>query len=98
MPAAQIRRSTYFRCMDGRVFLCNLGANLPCGKANQSRHLAGAEAWCAKHPDADFIPMYATGHDTIYNWRCRAGKAATEGPPLEVDSRGFIARYWKPAP
>jgi hypothetical protein len=97
MPAEQIKRSTYYRCSAGRVLLCTVGANLPCGKANASRHLPAADAWCAAHARAKFIPMYVTGHDTIYRWRCTGTKAAIEGQPLHLDSRGFIAEFWKPA-
>jgi hypothetical protein len=96
MPAEQVERSTVFRCAEGQTLLCNLGANLPCGKANTSRDLPAADAWCAENPGSDFIPMYVTGHDTIYRWRCDAAKAATMGEPIEVDRRGFISRLWKP--
>src|SRR6516165_12839607 len=34
MPLAQVERSTYFRCADGQVFVCTVGANLACGKAD----------------------------------------------------------------
>jgi hypothetical protein len=96
MPAEEVRRSTVYRCAYGRVLVCNLGANLPCGKANTSRDLPAADAWCAENQGSDFIPMYITGHDTIYRWRCQGGQAATIGEPLAVDQRGFISRYWKP--
>jgi hypothetical protein len=96
MPREQVARSTLYRCDEGRVLLCNLGANLPCDKANASRDLPAAEAWCAENPGSDFIPMYITGHDTIYRWRCNGTKAATMGQPLEIDRRGFISRLWKP--
>jgi hypothetical protein len=95
MPAAWVRRSTYFRCFDRQVLICNLGANLPCGKGNASRRLPAADKWCADHPDADFIPMVVTGHDTTYRWRCAGKKAAVTGTPLALDQRGFIARFWK---
>jgi hypothetical protein len=97
MPDEQVRRSTLYRCAAGRVLVCNLGANLPCGKANTGRDLPAADAWCAQNPGSGFIPMYVTGHDTIYRWRCRGAKAATIGDPLGVDRQGFISRYWKPA-
>jgi hypothetical protein len=97
MPAEQVRQTTYYRCAGGRVLLCTTGANLPCGKANTSRRLQAADAWCAEHPGSDFIPAFATGHDTIYRWRCRGGRAATVGAAMKLDRRGFIARYWKPA-
>jgi hypothetical protein len=96
MPAEQVRRSTLYRCDAGRVLVCNLGANLPCGKANTSRDLPAADAWCAENAGSDFIPMYVTGHDTIYRWRCNGTKATVSGEPLQVDRGGFIARLWKP--
>lgn len=96
MPAEQVKVSTLYRCAEGRVLICSLGANLPCGKANTSRDLPAADAWCAENPGADFIPMYVTGHDTIYRWHCDGPKAATSGEPLAVDRRGFISRFWKP--
>jgi hypothetical protein len=97
MPSEQIKRSTYFRCQARRVLLCTVGANLPCGKGNASRHLPAADEWCAANPGASFIPMYVTGHDTLYNWRCSGKRAAIVGQPLRLDRRGFIANLWKPA-
>lgn len=97
MPAEQVERGTFFRCYEGRVLVCNVGANLPCGKANTSRDLAGADTWCKGNPDSDFIPMYVTGHDTIYRWRCAAAKAEITDTVFKVDARGFIAELWKPA-
>ena len=97
MPPDQVRRTTVYRCMAGHVMLCTVGANLPCGKANTGQHSAAADEWCTDHPDSDFIPMYITGHDTIYRWRCTGGSAITVGKPLRVDRRGFIARFWKRA-
>jgi hypothetical protein len=97
MPAEQVRRSTVYRCAGGRVLVCNLGANLPCGKANTSRNLPAADAWCAENPGSNFIPMFVTGHDTVYRWRCNGAQAATIGEPLAVDRHGFISQYWKPA-
>jgi hypothetical protein len=95
MPAAQIQKSTVYRCRDGQVLICTLGANLPCGKADTSRRLAAADGWCAQHPGSQFIPMYVTGHATVWQWRCLGPRAATTGQPLATDRRGFIARYWK---
>lgn len=97
MSAEQVRRSTVYRCAEGRVLVCNLGANLPCDKANMSRDLPAADAWCAENAGSDFIPMFVTGHGTIYRWRCNGTKAAPVGKPLAVDRRGFIVELWKPA-
>jgi hypothetical protein len=96
MSTEQVRRSTVYRCAAGQTLVCNLGASLPCGNANTSRALPEADRWCAENPGSDFIPMYVTGHDTIYRWRCQGAKAAATGEPLELDRYGFISRYWKP--
>ncbi|HZT88619.1 MAG TPA: hypothetical protein VFA12_11660 [Stellaceae bacterium] len=97
MPAKWVLETTYFRCADGAVLVCTVGANLPCGKADTRRSLPAADAWCTAHRGSDFIPMAVTGHDTIYRWRCDGAKAAAEGPALAVDERGFIAQLWKRA-
>ena len=97
MPAADVQRGTYYRCFDSHVFMCNVGANLPCGKADTSRDLPAADAWCAQNPNSDFIPMYVTGHDTIYDWRCTGPKATPTKAVFHADPRGFVAEMWKAA-
>lgn len=95
MPAHLTQESTVWRCFHGRVLVCNTGANLPCGKADTRRTSPGGAGWCRAHPDADFIPLYMTGHDSIYQWRCRAGHPAIVRQTSRVDPRGFVARYWR---
>ena len=75
---------------------CTVGANLNCGKADMRRALPGAAAYCRENPDSTFIPMFATGHDTIYDWRCAGGKAVAGKMLLSVDPQGFVAGNWKP--
>lgn len=87
--------TTYYRCADGAVLLCNVGANLPCGKANAEKSLPAATQWCESHANSDFIPMTVTGHDTLYSWRCVGGKAAAGATIGKRDARGFFAEYWK---
>jgi hypothetical protein len=87
--------TTQYRCAGGKVLLCNIGANLPCGKANTSTDLPGANDWCKANPKSDFIPMFVTGHDTIYAWHCE-GDIAKPGKKVgSVDQRGFFEDYWK---
>jgi hypothetical protein len=95
MPPAEAARMTSYRCYRGQVLLCTVGANLPCGKANVSRRLPRADAWCRENPNADFIPAAATGHDTIFEWRCAGQKAAVAKQTGQVDARGFFKEYWK---
>lgn len=93
---AYVQKSTFFRCMDGKVWLCNTGANLVCGKADTSRTSAGASAFCKDNPGSDVVPMAATGHDTIYEWKCDGKKAVIAKEAVPVDSRGFLSDNWKP--
>ena len=91
----EVQESTTFRCMSGKVWLCNYGANLPCGgKANVSRISKGAIDYCKEFPGSDIVPMAATGHDTIYTWEC-VGKKPHIVSSTKVDSRGFEADIWK---
>lgn len=90
-----VQTSTTYRCMGGKVWLCNYGANLVCDKANVSRSSPGAASFCRENPGADSVPMAATGHDTIYSWTCVGAKARIAGQSLHVDARGFIAENWK---
>jgi hypothetical protein len=88
-------KSTYYRCAGGRVLVCWIGNDLPCGKANIKKRLPAATRWCRAHPNSDFIPLVVTGHDTLYSWRC-VGHTAKAGAPVgALDARGFFVRYWK---
>ncbi len=98
MPPQMAVDTTVFRCAGGQVMVCATGANLPCGKADTSRSNIGATAWCRDHPDAAFIPAYASGHATIFDWECRGGVAAIVRQRYKVDPRGFVAAYWKVLP
>jgi hypothetical protein len=86
---------SFWRCMDGLVFVCAVGANIPCqSKADVSRRNAGAQAFCGENPDAEIVPAYATGHRTIYEWRCVSGAAVRGKTLLRLDQRGFQADFW----
>lgn len=99
MPASMVAATTVYRCYGGHVQLCTSGANLPCGQANTSRTPnTGEIGWCRDNPDASFIPAFATGHDTVFSWRCQNGTPQIERQVLNVDPRGFIAQFWKPLP
>lgn len=97
MPDQQVLHSTVFRCAEGHVLVCSYGANLPCGKANSDRDLSGAEAWCRDHPNADLVPRFAIAWGNIYNWGCADGTRKVIAQIEDIDPRGFVARYWKPA-
>jgi hypothetical protein len=99
MPVPVAIATTMFRCAGGHVLVCTTGANLPCGSANTSRTPGfGVIAWCHDHPDAAFIPAVATGHDTIFAWRCQDGAPRIDRQLYKVDARGFVTQYWKRLP
>ena len=90
-----VRNGGSVRCANGKLLACLIGANLNCGKADTRRSLRGASEYCRANPGADNIPMFATGHDTIYAWRC-TGKRAVAGKALvTVDRQGYDAGNWK---
>lgn len=95
VSGTDVLKSSYYRCAGGAVLVCWVGANLPCGKANSSKTLPAAAQWCATHANSDSIPMYVTGHDTLYSWRCAGGQAAAGAPLGKLDARGFFPDYWK---
>ena len=95
MPDTLIQKTVVYRCADGITMLCATGANIACGKANVSPDPPGVAAWCHDHADASDVPMFASGHNTIYRWRCAGGKSEIVGTIDAVDSRGFLQRSWK---
>lgn len=88
-------KTTYYRCANRNLMLCNVGANLPCGKANQNTESPAATHWCRDHRNATVVPMVVTGHDTIYQWQCVGGLAKPIVQNGKVDRRGFFLEYWK---
>ncbi len=92
---AWVVRSTVVRCMGGKLLACNMGANLPCGKADTGTTLPAGDAWCRQNPNADFIPAYISGHDSVEPWRCSNGVPAIAGPAAAIDAQGYLSQYWK---
>ncbi|HEV3247101.1 MAG TPA: hypothetical protein VG124_07845 [Beijerinckiaceae bacterium] len=95
---AILQAQAKFRCMNGKAHVCFVGANLPCGKLNTSRQNEGAENFCRSDPEADFVPMAATGHDSVYSYRCHDGKAEVLRATYELDERGFAKSLWMALP
>lgn len=85
----------YWRCMGGSVYVCAMGANIPCdAKADLAKRNLGAEQYCRENRDVPVVPAYATGHATIYSWSCTAGKAILGRRAAKVDRRGFRVDFW----
>lgn len=91
----EVQQLTVSRCMDGHVYACFVGANLPCGKADTATHKPDITAWCKENQNADFVPAYVTGHDSAYNWGCTGGLPHIQPPSAALDARGFFTDYWR---
>lgn len=87
--------STVYRCMNGRIRLCNAGANIVCAKPDTSERVTPELIqYCKQNPD-DIVPMVVTGHSTIHSWKC-VGKKPQIDSSEELDSRGFVESVWTP--
>lgn len=95
MTPAEVARQTVIRCDHGAMLACMTGANLNCGKADRRRVSTGGDSWCRANPNATFIPMFATGHATIYAWRCAGDRAVPTRQAEDLDANGYMARNWK---
>jgi hypothetical protein len=95
-PPDVFEQGTYWRCMDGKVYACNVGANLPCTeKADTSRAPnQGMKEWCESNQDSAFIPAFASGRATIYEWRCTGNKPTIVKQINKPDAAGYISSIW----
>jgi len=96
VPMEPFVAGTFWRCMDGKVWACFVGANLPCTeKADTSRTPTPDMAdFCQANPSSDFIPAYVTGRATVYEWRCTNGAPEIVKQIVEPDAQGFQSNIW----
>lgn len=96
VPTEWIVEGTVWRCMDGKVLACFVGANLPCtAKADSSRTPGPAMVdFCEENPSSDFIPASATGRETVYEWRCVDGAPEVVKELFKPDAQGFVSDFW----
>ncbi|MEA4907619.1 MAG: hypothetical protein VB089_08365 [Anaerolineaceae bacterium] len=95
-PMQLFQENAFWRCMDGHVYACTVGANLPCESKAVTDVTPTTEMndFCDINPNAEVIPAVVTGHDTVYQWRC-AGKTPTVVEQVfDVDAQGYIANIW----
>jgi hypothetical protein len=69
----QFKQRTVWRWMEGKVYACNFGANIPCdSKANTDKMPTTAMSdFCRANPDSDVSRLAVTGHNIIYSWHCK---------------------------
>jgi hypothetical protein len=97
-PIDMFKQASSWRCVDGKVYGCFVGANLPCdAKANTDKTPSDAiNSFCTENKNADSIPAAVTGHETVYEWGCKDGKAEIMKQVFQVDAQGYIADIWYP--
>jgi putative hemolysin len=95
-PAEYLTEATVWRCMDGQVWACTIGANLPCHeKADMSEDPTEAmKEFCEANPTADGIPAAVTGRATVYQWTCKAGEPEVVRQVFHADPQGYLAEFW----
>jgi hypothetical protein len=95
-PDYWVAAGTVWRCMDGRVWACFVGANLPCSERadSSSAPKPRMEAFCKTNPEADSIPAAVTGRATIYDWRCADGSPSIVTQRFTPDAGGFLSDFW----
>jgi hypothetical protein len=93
-----IETQARYRCMDGKVMVCFVGANLPCVKINTAKDNPGADAFCKKESKEESVPAFAAGHDSAYSYKCRGGKAVVAHETWKLDKRGFAEKIWTALP
>jgi putative hemolysin len=85
-----------WRCMDGQVYACHYGANLPCDEKADTSQTPSAEMedFCKSNLNADVIPAAVTGRATVYEWKCTDGKPAIVQQVFTPDAQGFLKDFW----
>ncbi len=95
-PMDPFTAGTSWRCMDGQVWACFVGANLPCSaKADTSRTPSDEMVdYCKENPTSDFIPAVVTGRETVYDWGCADGAPEAGKQTFTPDAQGFLSEIW----
>jgi len=97
-PLDMLMGGTTWRCVDGQVYACFVGANLPCdAKMSTDRTPTQEEIdFCQENPNAEVIPAAVTGRETVYEWRCTNGEPEIVSQVYQVDAQGFRSDIWYP--
>lgn len=95
-PDDAFKNGTFWRCANGQVKACFVGANLPCEeKADLSETPnQGTVTFCRENPNSDGAPAAATGRATVFAWSCANGVPVKGQQLTQADAQGFIADFW----
>ena len=97
-PGEPLPGNWTWRCMDGDVYACTVGANLPCAEKADTRTepSAAVSEFCRQNPGAEVIPMAVTGRATVFEWRCADGRPTIVRQFAQPDAAGYLANIWYP--
>jgi hypothetical protein len=87
----------FYRCIHGRVYICDGGNGFSCDKPNTDSYNPGAVKYCRENPNDVGVPMVETGHSTIHLWKCVGGRAVITYTE-RVDDQGYRADMWTALP
>ena len=92
----EFQKNAVWRCMDGQVWACHFGANLPCQERADTSQTPTVEMkeFCRSNPGAEVIPAVVTGRATVYEWKCSEGQPAVVKQVFSSDTQGFLADFW----
>lgn len=92
----EFQKNAVWRCMDGQVWACHFGANLPCQEKADTSQVPTSEMedFCKTNPTAEIVPAAVTGRATVYEWKCAAGKPEMVRQVFQVDPQGYLADFW----
>ncbi|MBN1658100.1 MAG: hypothetical protein JXA93_06845 [Anaerolineae bacterium] len=95
-PLDMLQNGSVWRCVDGQVVACFVGANLPCeAKANLDKTPTQEMTdFCTANPNSDFVPAVVTGRETVYEWRCTDGTPEVVRQVSQPDAQGFFSEIW----
>lgn len=90
------QENAVWRCMNGHVWACHFGANLPCQEKADTSQTPTSEMddFCKANPGTDVIPAAVTGRATVYEWKCNSTKPEVARQAFQVDSQGYLANFW----
>lgn len=88
--------ATHWRCMDSAVWVCPVGANLPCTEQAETstKPSRAMNEFCRTNPDAAAIPSYVTGRATVYAWTCGGRKPFAGRQIFTPDAQGYLSEFW----
>jgi len=91
-----VRTAVRWRCMQSHVYVCPLGANLPCEEQADFSQVPtqAMQDFCSENPDARGVPAYVTGRATVYVWSCKDGVAVSGEQLMHADEQGYLKEFW----